>query len=229
MAAKCHPPVGASRTDPEYMELAPVPLHGSVARIGFRPAGTQPVSADEQRSTVIAVARAKAGDRQALRFLYIRYADNVYGAVQRIVRDHHEAEDITQLVFAKLISAIAKYEERGFPFVCWLLRLARNVALDHQRSRRPLPVAQFDATATDDAAVSDRAGSLRAALATLPPEQREVVILRHLAGLSPREIAQRTGRSESAVDGLHHRGRRALCAELTRLGAAPATTLAAAA
>jgi DNA-directed RNA polymerase specialized sigma24 family protein len=48
-------------------------------------------------------------------------------------------------------------------------------------------------------------------------------VLRHVSGLAPAEIAQRLGRSESAVNGLHHRGRRALRAELTRLGVAPMT------
>src|ERR1700688_2906929 len=49
-----------------------------------------------------AIKRAQAGDRQALGFLYAHYADNVYGYVRSIVRDHHEAEDVTQHVFAKL-------------------------------------------------------------------------------------------------------------------------------
>lgn len=56
----------------------------------------------------------------------------------------------------------------------------------------------------------------------LPSGQREVLLLRHLSGLSPGEIPIRTGRSESSVHGLHPRGRRALTAELTIRGAAPA-------
>jgi RNA polymerase sigma-70 factor (ECF subfamily) len=62
---------------------------------------------------------------------------------------------------------------------------------------------------------------LREALAEIPHDQREVLVLRHFAGLSPTEIAERTGRSEGSVHGLHHRGRRALTAELTHRGAAP--------
>jgi hypothetical protein len=56
-----------------------------------------------------AIARAKQGDTSALHFLYIRYADDVYGFVNSIVRDHHEAEDITQNLFAKLMRIIGKY------------------------------------------------------------------------------------------------------------------------
>jgi RNA polymerase sigma-70 factor (ECF subfamily) len=88
-----------------------------------------------------AVARAKEGDREAVRYLYLRYADNVYGYVRSIVRDDYEAEDITQQVFAKLIVVIHKYEPRAVPFSGWVLRLAHNAAIDHLRSRRAIPAA----------------------------------------------------------------------------------------
>ena len=95
--------------------------------------------AHERRVVAQAVARAKAGDHEAIRFLYMRYADNVYGYVRSIVRDHHEAEDVTQHVFAKLMTALPKYEAREVPFAAWILRVARNLALDHLRQRRAIP------------------------------------------------------------------------------------------
>ena len=64
---------------------------------------------------------------------------------------------------------------------------------------------------------------MRTALATLPDEQRQVVILRHVVGLTPGEIAERMGRSEGSIHGLHHRGRRALQRELERLDSTPFT------
>jgi RNA polymerase sigma-70 factor (ECF subfamily) len=172
-----------------------------------------------------AVKRAQCGDRDALGFLYTRYADNVYGYVRSIVHDHHEAEDVTQHVFAKLMHVIGKYEERDVPFVAWILRIARNVAIDHLRRQRMIPVEEVrkaDET-TPDPFGSARMNDLREALATLPEAQREVLVMRHLAGLSPLEIADRTGRSEGSIHGLHHRGRKALIAELTSRGAAPST------
>ncbi len=173
-----------------------------------------------------AVKRAQEGDRAAIGFLYARYADNVYGYVRSIVHDPHEAEDITQHVFAKLIHVIGKYEEREVPFFAWMLRVSRNVALDHVRRPRDVPIE--DVRTTDngggDPAGGTRMDDLQEALATLPREQREVLVLRHLAGLSPTEIAERTGRSEGSVHGLHHRGRRALRADLQGRGAAPATS-----
>ena len=172
-----------------------------------------------------AVRRAQEGDREALGFLYARYADNVCGYVRSIVHDQHEAEDITQHVFAKLIHVIGKYEERDVPFFAWILRVSRNVAVDHIRRQRAIPVEEVRAVehGGDGPADRDRMNDLREALAELPRDQREVLVLRHFAGLSPTEIAQRTGRSEGSVHGLHHRGRRALTAELASRGAAPAT------
>jgi len=174
-----------------------------------------------------AVERAQEGDREALGFLYARYADNVCGYVRSIVHDEHEAEDITQQVFAKLIHAIGKYEQRDVPFFAWVLRVSRNLAVDHIRRQRALPVEEVRAIAgagdwTGERG-RERVEDLREALAKLSPDQREVLILRHFAGLSPVEIAQRTGRSAGSVHALHHRGRRALTAELTARGAAPTT------
>src|SRR5271166_1055710 len=85
-----------------------------------------------------AVRRAQNGDREALGFLYARYADDVFRYVRSILRDPHDAEDVTQQVFAKLIQAIAKYEAQEVPFFAWVLRVARNLAVDHLRRRRTI-------------------------------------------------------------------------------------------
>jgi RNA polymerase sigma-70 factor, ECF subfamily len=203
--------------------------------VGFRSRTTLDESPEAAREVRLAIARAKGGDREALRLLYVRYADNVYGYVRSIVRDEKEAEDLTQHVFMKLITVIEKYEDHGVPFSGWLLRLARNVALDHLRRRRATPSEDvlagagqgakvFGSTNHGDEGARDRARDLHAALASLPEEQRSVMIMRHVVGLSPPEIAEQMGRSESSIHGLHHRGRRALQQELTRLGAAPSTS-----
>src|SRR5918997_6081198 len=155
-----------------------------------------------------AIARAKQGDASALHFLYVRYADDVCGYVQSIVRDPHEAEDITQSLFAKLLNKIQRYEQRQVPFSAWILRVARNAALDHLRARRQIPFEEVRTTDEGhDEVQFERFNSLREALDTLPEEQREVLVLRHVVGLSPVEIADRMKKTESAIHGLHHRGR----------------------
>jgi RNA polymerase sigma-70 factor (ECF subfamily) len=158
-----------------------------------------------------------------MRFLYITYSHNVYGYVRSIVRDDHAAEDVTQHVFAKLMTTIHKYDDRGVPFFAWLIRLARNVAIDHLRANRLTPTETVLDPSASAGTDFDQVETVRAALAALPEEQREVVVLRHVVGLTPGEIADRMGRTESAIHGLHHRGRRALQRELARLDATPAT------
>ena len=86
-----------------------------------------------------AVERGKSGDMEALHFLYVRFSSDVLNYVKSFVKDHHEAEDITQNVFLKLTKALKKYEAREVPFAAWILRVARNAALDHLRARRSLP------------------------------------------------------------------------------------------
>jgi RNA polymerase sigma-70 factor (ECF subfamily) len=172
-----------------------------------------------------AVRRAQAGDRDAFSFLYARFADDICRYARSIVHDHHEAEDVTQQVFAKLMGVIGKYHERDVPFLAWMLRVTRNVALDHRRRQRPIPVEEVRESDRDTRlrAGPDRVDELTEALSMLPPAQREVLVLRHVAGLTPGEIADLTEKSEGSIHGLHHRGRRALIAELTTRGAAPVT------
>jgi RNA polymerase sigma-70 factor (ECF subfamily) len=173
-----------------------------------------------------AVALAKKGDSEGVHFLYVRYADDVLRYVNSFVKDQHEAEDITQSVFAKLITVIAKYEPRDVPFTAWILRVARNAALDHLRSRRAIPTEEVRLADTGRAELGhERSRDLRHALEQLPQEQREVLVLRHIVGLSPTEIAETLGKTESSVHGLHHRGRSTLQSNLKLLGAAPRVAL----
>jgi RNA polymerase sigma-70 factor (ECF subfamily) len=145
------------------------------------------VSAEGPSKTELSrvIARAKHGDSNAIHWLYVNYSDNVYGYARSILRDEHEAEDIRQQVFARLITSISRYEERSVPFSAWLLRVTHNMAI--------------------------------------PDIQRDVIVLRHVAGYSPSEIAERLGKSEDSIHGLHHRGRRALKQSLRRLDAVPIT------
>jgi RNA polymerase sigma-70 factor (ECF subfamily) len=193
------------------------------ASTGFTSRAAVNSSPEMLRKTRLAVARAQEGDQEALRFLYVSYSHNIYGYVRSIVRDDHEAEDVTQHVFAKLITTIGKYDDRGVPFFAWLLRIARNVAIDHLRANRVTPVEVLPELGSSSDADIDQVQTVREALAALPDEQREVVVLRHVIGLTPGEIAARLGRTESSIHGLHHRGRRALQRELRALETSPST------
>ena len=195
-------------------------IEATVDRGRFRRRRALEHSPATERLVLAAAARAKEGDADALRYLYLSYADNVYGYVCSIVRDEYEAEDVTQHIFAKLVGGLRHYEPRLVPFSAWILRVAHNAAIDHVRARRPVPV---DAVPAADAAQDDsgreRFADLRMALDSLPREQRDVLVLRFFLGLTPREVAERMGRSEDAVHGLQHRGRRRLRSEMLALAA----------
>jgi RNA polymerase sigma-70 factor (ECF subfamily) len=196
-------------------------IEAALGRGRFRRQRKLDVSPRNERLVLAAVLRAKEGDADALRFLYLRYADNVYGYVCSIVRDEHEAEDVTQHIFAKLLVALERYEPRVVPFSAWILRVAHNAAIDHMRARRPVPIEEVHTpeAADERPRARERFADLRVALDALPPEQRDVIVLRFFVGLSPGEIAERLGRSEDAVHGLQHRGRRRLRTEMLALAA----------
>jgi RNA polymerase sigma-70 factor (ECF subfamily) len=204
-------PVTSERTD-RHLEAAP--------SSGFRV--SKKVDPSKQEAVTRAVIAAKSGDMDAVRFLYVRYKDNIYGYVLSIVREPSEAEDITQQVFMKLMSAIRKYEPRSVPFTAWIIRVARNVAIDHLRQRRSVSSEEVPELSCDGhVSGREHRWDLESALKSLPGDQREVVVLRHLVGLTPGEIAERMGKTESSIHGLHHRGRQALQRELVESERAP--------
>jgi len=211
----------ASRAELSWSVGQPAPASGFYASTAIDRNDRDPAIAE-------AVRRAQMGDRNAFCFLYLRYKNNVYGYVLSILRDPHEAEDATQHVFLKLMSVIGKYEPRRVPFSAWIIRVARNVAVDCQRQHRTIPVEEvLEASRPLEEVGVDRRRGLESALESLPEDQRDVVVLRHLVGLSPGEIASRLGRSEASIHGLHHRGRQAVKRKLVALECAPTTRAAA--
>ena len=198
-------------------------LEATAARSGYRrrrqldhPEAAEPLVA-------AAVARAREGDVDALRLLFLLYADNVFGYVLSIVHDEHDAEDLTSEVFARLPRALGLYRPGATPFAAWLLRVARNAALDHLRRERTVPSPHVHPAGEPSGPLElERLAGLRSALAALPADQRQVVLLRLVAGLSPHEVATMLDRSVDAIHALQHRARRRLRRELTALGFAPA-------
>jgi RNA polymerase sigma-70 factor, ECF subfamily len=184
--------------------------------------GSDNDAATDRRMVNAAIERARNGDMEGLYFLYVRHGDDVFRYVNSLVKDHHEAEDITQNVFLKLVTVLRTYEQRDVPFVAWVLRVARNMALDQMRDRRSIPCEEVSTQIDDHRQIgNERRTDLCWALEQLPEEQRSVLILRHIHGFSPPEIADALGKTESSIDGLHHRGRRSVQSTLEDLGAAP--------
>src|SRR5918993_4153294 len=82
------------------------------------------------------VGAAQQGDPEAFGALFDHFYGPVYRYVAARVGRPSDAEDLAQLVFVKALEALPRYEERGVPFGGWLFRLARNVVIDHVRTRR---------------------------------------------------------------------------------------------
>jgi RNA polymerase sigma-70 factor, ECF subfamily len=201
-------------------------LEATAARSGYRRRRQLVHPPDAVALVSAATERARDGDEDALRLLYLLYADNVFGFVLSIVHDEHDAEDITSEVFARLPRALTHYRVSSTPFVAWLLRVSRNAALDHLRAQRSVPLAVVPANDRAELQAHERLDDLRAALEALPFDQRQVMVLRLVAGLTPGEVAERIGHSVDAVHALQHRARRRLRDELTQAGWAPTSAAA---
>jgi RNA polymerase sigma-70 factor (ECF subfamily) len=162
--------------------------------------------------TLEMLARARAGDAAAFGQLYDAYAVRIYRFMLAQVQEPADAEDLTHQVFLKVIVSLGLYEDRGLPFGAWLFRVARNTLVDFGRRRRSS--VTIDDTARNahedvvygapEGRAADRA-DVKAALAQLTPDQREVILLRFFAGLSSREISVLMGKREGSVRALQFR------------------------
>jgi RNA polymerase sigma-70 factor (ECF subfamily) len=171
----------------------------------------------------LADVRAAQADRRAFDRLYRRYVERVYSYAFYQLADHHDAEDVTERTFLAALAAIDDFTEQGASFRAWLFRIAHNAIANAHRSRHRRPTAPISAAENHPAAGADPAGvvaraddgrAIRAALARIPDDRRQVIILRFVDGLSAREIGAVLDRSEGASRVLLHRALRDLAREL---------------
>src|SRR3954447_19282987 len=152
------------------------------------------------------------------RALYERHHHTVSVICRALLRDRTEAEDAAQQTFLSAHRAVLNGVEPREP-AAWLATIARNECLARikSRMREPLPI-DFEAVGTDDpvAEAVRRAdlAALRLAIASLPPQQRDAVVLREFAGLRYDELAAALGVTQPAVASLLFRARTQLRAKL---------------
>ncbi len=156
------------------------------------------------------VARAAAGDVRAFERLYHRHVDQVRRLAERMAGD--EADDATQDIFIRAWAKLGSYRKES-SFATWLHRLAINVLIRRAQRRRRLWNRVLSGDLTRHPAVReahDTRMDVSAALATLPPDVRAVVVLHDLEGYSHVEIASMLGIGLSATRMRLHRARLAL-------------------
>ncbi len=172
-----------------------------------------------------ALARARAGDKDAFGILYERYVQRIYSYIYYRVGHPQEAEDLTARVFFRAMQHIHRYEERGLPFSAYLYRIAHNLVANwHRDQSRRKEIALEDTTWNPPTASdpqpehhliqSEEQAQLLAAIRRLPPDRQELLILKFVDRLSNAEIGQILGRSEGAIKSLYHRTLIALRAQL---------------
>ena len=143
------------------------------------------------------------GNSAALSTLVLRYKSKLYTSIYLLVKDKYLAEDMFQDVFIRVIDKLknGQYTEEG-KFLPWVMRIAHNMCLDHFRKVRRLPVIKtsddgdifemlnFTVPSAEERLVTGESHDrVRKMLDMLPEEQREIIIMRHYADLTFKEIA----------------------------------------
>ena len=164
------------------------------------------------------IARAKRGSADAFRELVDAYKERLFAFIWRMVRNHHEAEDVCQIAFVKAYESLHNYSET-YAFSTWLYTIAYRVCLNRLRKKRALSgetdFSRFDGPPEDDAAISvagsEEAEVLRGriwnAVDELTPPQRTAVLLFYREGKSCQEIGVVLGIPAVTVKSHLHRAR----------------------
>jgi RNA polymerase sigma-70 factor (ECF subfamily) len=176
------------------------------------------------------VVLARAGEEAAYRELIRRYERPLFSLLYRMVRDRELAEDLAQETFIKALNAIESYRPE-FKFSSWIFKIANNAAIDHLRRREldtlslegsphaetpeameatALQIGDRQESPLDTVEAKELGGQIEAAIATLRPEYRSCILLRHVEGRAYEEIAQILNLPLGTVKTYIHRARNEL-------------------
>jgi RNA polymerase sigma-70 factor (ECF subfamily) len=152
------------------------------------------------------VRAAQRGSAEAFAELFRRHWPRAHRAAWLVVHDATAAEDVAQEAFLAAVRSLDRFDRRR-PFGPWLHRIVVNRAIDYARARE---LRREVADAGVEPAVFDRPGApgddVLGALAALPPDQRAVIVMRHLLGFTPGEIASALGLPRGTVNSRLRRG-----------------------
>ncbi|MFC1894219.1 sigma-70 family RNA polymerase sigma factor [Chloroflexota bacterium] len=158
----------------------------------------------DETKIVSLVKRAAGGDFEAFGELYSVYLDRIYRYVFYQVKDKMTAEDLTEEIFVKAWGAIGSYKGQGQSYSSWLYRIAHNHVIDYFRIRRQHMSLIVDIPASvvgpeEEAERHLMQEEVLELISCLPPQQKQVVILRFIEDLDNHEIEEITGKSQGAI------------------------------
>jgi RNA polymerase sigma-70 factor, ECF subfamily len=170
------------------------------------------------------VERAQTGDRRALEELYLLHFDRIYSYLHISVGNRHDAEDLTNQTFVKMLESIGRFEWRKVPISAWLFRIAHNLAMDHFRASRrlqpeeelPEPEHVAEQSAEEEAFQAIGRRSMLAMIENLSHDQQQVLTLKFVFNFGNSEVATILGKTEGAIKSLQHRALATLHRQLSK-------------
>jgi RNA polymerase sigma-70 factor (ECF subfamily) len=160
------------------------------------------------------ISLATDGNSEAFGALYERYIDQIYNYIYYRTSNGKDAEDLCSRVFIRALNHIERYEDRGYPFSAWLYRIAHNLVVNWYRDQDKsneislsdqYPPPTMDGSVEDRIERADENEALLQVIADLPEDRKELLILKHVEGLTNSEIGQIMDRTEGAIKALYHR------------------------
>ena len=177
------------------------------------------------RSDEELIAAYLRGEEGAFAYVVEHNLTAIYSFVRRFVGSNEDTEDIVQDTFLKAWKSIKKYNVQTSRFKTWLMRIARNTAIDHMRKKKSVPMSYFDTE--DGNALEDsledttplpdelfmrgqNEEQVTRALEALKAPQREVLLLHYMSGLTFEEVGAALEKPPNTVKSIHRRALAAL-------------------
>ena len=158
------------------------------------------------------VDQAKSGNPEAFAKLYDAYVERVTRYVYFRVSEANDTEDLVSQVFLKAWENLERYKIGSSPFIAWLYTIARNLVIDHYRTKKnALPLEEAIAFPSDMEMPDEEAQTrfdlqaMRDALQFLTSDQQQALILKYIAGLPNDSIAKIMNKQEGTIRGLQMR------------------------
>lgn len=168
----------------------------------------------EGKSESDLIALACEGSVEAFGVLYKKYINQIYSYIYFRTSNGKDAEDICSRVFLRALNHIERYEDRGYPFSAWLYRIAHNLVVNWYRDSErndeislldQFPPPTIDGSVEEKIEKMDETDRLLVIISRLPDDRKELLILKHVEGLTNIEIGQIMDRTEGAIKALYHR------------------------